>query len=481
MTTRLWKILAVLSLFVAILPVAGIARSAPFSCPSVRPKPLSFAKPKFIDKRRAGGEPVSIVAQDGSLIVSAHAGTTHLYKDPESAPGAGDFLLGYSNQTLNWRSDNGGKTWKYVGTAGLEEGPHSPTSNGFSDPDLTMDRAGRIYNVEINLANVSVFSSPDDGQSWPQANPIAASGDRPWVTGQLEDEVFLYVNLPKQLWRSTDGGLTFSLVSTNFPADSKLLSDPLNPETGLLGPMDQGGVAISKDDGLTWESYPAKLGPSTQFFGAVAADRSGWIYAANAGGYGGSNDTTFDGSVTFNYFNRKTKRWADQPVEIDIPKGDAMWPWIVAGDDGRAAITWYQNHAGDPDRFYIYVAYTTNAHGSWVTCSDGEKHFIGPQFEVVNASKRPIHEGKICLSGTACNASTSFEGGDRRLGDFFTINFDHKGNIFVVSGDTTLPNPLGGPNPVGHPIFIKQTAGDPMLEKPDKVRKTRCLFPLPAC
>ena len=102
-----------------------------------------------------------------------------------------------------------GLGYAYVGTAGLPEGPHSPTSSGFSDPDLTMDAAGNIYNVEINLANVSVFMSPDDGQSWPQANPVAASGDRPWVTGQLEDEVFLYVNLPKQLWRSTDAGLTY--------------------------------------------------------------------------------------------------------------------------------------------------------------------------------------------------------------------------------------------------------------------------------
>ncbi len=475
------KVLAALAVAAALLPVAGAARSEPVQCPSVKPKPLSFSKPSFIDKRRAGGEPVSIVAQDGSLIVSAHAGSTHLYKDPEALPGMGDFLLGYSNQTLNWRSDDGGKSWKYVGTAGQEEGPHSPTSSGFSDPDLTMDRAGRIYNVEINLANVAVFSSPDDGQSWPQANPVAASGDRPWVTGQLEDEVFLYVNLPKQLWRSTDGGLTYSLVTTSFPADGKLVSDPLNPETGLLGPMDEGGVAISKDDGATWKSYPAPLGSSTQFFGAIAADRSGWVYAANAGGYGGSNDTTADGTVTFNYFNRETKEWAAKPVDVPMVKGDAMWPWIVAGDDGRVAITWYQNHPSDPDKFFIYAAYTTNAHGSTVTCSDGSKRFIEPQFEVANASGRAIHIGKICLDGTACNASTNFEGGDRRLGDFFTINFDHKGNLFIVSGDTTLPNPLGGPNPVGHPIFMKQKSGDLMLRHPDKVRKTRCLFPLPSC
>lgn len=478
------KIFLVPILVAGLVPLAGTAQSSTRSCPSaasVAPKPLKFHKPVFIDKTRAGGEPVSVVAQDGSIIVSAHAGTTHIYKDPDAAPGYGDFLGSYYNQTLNWRSVDGGTTWQYVGTAGAPVGPHSPTSTGFSDPDLTMDAGGKLYNVEIDLANVAVFSSPDDGQSWPLANPIAASGDRPWVTGAEKDEVFLYVNLPKQLWRSTDGGLTFSLVSTNFPADSKLIVDPLNPKKGLLGPIDGGGVAISPDDGVSWEAYPALLGSSTQFFGAIAADRAGWVYAANAGGYHGSTDTTSEAQVTFSYFNRSTKKWAAQPIEIPVPKGDALWPWIIAGDEGRVAITWYQTLDGKPDEFYPFVAYTTNGHGSRVRCSDGSTRFIPPQFEVANASGRPIHRGKICLSGTACNANTNFEGGDRRLGDFFTVNFDHKGNIFIASGDTTLGNPLEGPKPVANPIFIKQKRGDKLLEKPDKVRKTRCLFPLPTC
>ncbi len=474
------RLLLVPALFAGLLPL-GYAESSTVACPSVKPAPLKFSKPTFIDKQRAGGEPVSVVAQDGSIIVSAHAGTTHIYKDPQAASGGSDFLRSYYNQTLNWRSDDGGKTWDYIGLAGAPEGPHSATSSGFSDPDLTMDAGGNLYNVEINLANVAVYGSPDDGQSWPTANPIAASGDRPWVTGAEDGEVFLYVNLPKQLWRSTDRGLTFKLVSTNFPADSKLIVDPLNPKAGLLGPLDAGGVAISPDDGKTWESYPAALGDSTQFFGAVAADRAGWIYAANAGGYSGSKDTDPDGEVTFNYFNRQTKKWASAPIEIPTPKGDALWPWIVAGDDGRVAVTWYQTIAGKENMFNVYVAYTTNGHGSRVTCTDGSKRFVAPQFQTANASGRPIHLGKICLSGTACNASTSFEAGDRRLGDFFTVNFDHQGRIFVVSGDTTLKNPLGGPKPVANPIFIKQSAGDRLLEKPDKIRETRCLFPLPSC
>ncbi|MGH2756988.1 MAG: hypothetical protein ACRDI3_04290, partial [Actinomycetota bacterium] len=176
------KALLVPVMLLALLPIAGAARSSTRSCPSERPPKLEFGKKTYIDTARAGGEPVSQVAQDGSIIVSAHAGTTHVFKDPGAAPGAGDFGR-YYNQTLNWRSADGGKTWDYIGLFGAPEGPHTATSTGFSDPDLTMDAGGRIYNTEIDLANVAVFSSSDDGQSWPRGNPIAASGDRPWLTG----------------------------------------------------------------------------------------------------------------------------------------------------------------------------------------------------------------------------------------------------------------------------------------------------------
>jgi hypothetical protein len=473
-----FKILLVPALLAALLPLAG-AHSETVNCPTPKTPPLKFGKPVYIDKGRAGGEPVSQVAQDGSIIVSAHAGTTHIYKDPNAAPGAGDFAGSYYNQTLNWRSTDGGKTWSYIGLAGAPAGPHSATSTGFSDPDLTMDAGGRIYNTEIDLANVSVYSSPDDGQSWPTANPIAASGDRPWLTGAEAEEVFLYVNSPKQLWRSTDGGLTFNLVTTSFPADGKMVVDPLNPKKGLIGPAGT-GIAISGDDGQTWKSYPAALGHSTQFFGAIGVDRAGWAYSAAAGGYEGSTDTTPNGEVTFNYFNRDTKKWQNTPIEIPSPRGDALWPWIIAGDDGRVAVVWYQTLNGNPDKFYVYAAYSTNAHGSHVTCSDGSRRFVEPQFSVTNASGRPIHEGKICLDGTACNARTDFEGGDRRLGDFFTVNFDHDGTMFIASGDTMLGTG-NGPKPVSNPIFIKQTGGAKLLRHPDKTRKTRCLFPQPSC
>src|SRR5204863_6594903 len=157
----------------------------------------------------------------------------------------------------------------------------------------------------------------------------------------------------------------------------------------------------------------------------------------------------------------------------------AMWPWIVAGDDGRVALVWYQTTAAHPDQFSIYAAYTMNGHGSRVRCSDGRVHFIPPQLRVVDASSRPIAVGDICLDGTACNANPSFQAGDRRLGDFFTVNFDHSGRIFITSGDTMLRSPTGVPKMTGNPVFIRQTRGERLLARPIPDKKTPPLCPPP--
>lgn len=465
-----------LVVMIGLLP-AGALDAQGVECPTVEPPDISFDQPTYIDRERAGGEPVSVVGEDGSISVSAHAGTTHIYKNPEAAPGAGDFVVGYTNQTLHWRSVDGGRTWRYIGIAGLREGPHTATSTGFSDPDLTIDLGGRIYDTEIDLANVSVFSSVDDGQSYTFGTPEAASGDRPWLIGGEADEVYLYVNSPKTFWRSTDGGLTYSLLPTP-PINAKGYRDPRNPTQGLIGPVGTNGIAISNNKGQSWTTYGgAGLGSNVDFFGSLAVDRDGNAYKLAAGGYN-DNSSSGTGSVTYNYFDRDTLQWGSPRVTIAIPPGRALWPWLTAGDDGRVAVTWYHNPPGT-NEFYIYMAYTHNGHGTTVECSDGSTQFVPPQFTVVNASGRPIHKGTICLGGTGCNADTNFEDGDRRLGDFFTINHDANGNVFIVSADTMLPNPVGGPKPVGNPIFIRQTGGDPILAQPDTVRKTRCLFPIP--
>ena len=136
-------------------------------------------------------------------------------------------------------------------------------------------------------------------------------------------------------------------------------------------------------------------------------------------------------------------------------------------------MTWLQSKPGKPTEFYVYVAQTLNAHGTTVTCANGTKKFIAPQWTVANASHKPVHLGYICLNGTACNASTDFPSGDRRLGDFFTINYDKNGRLFLTGGDTTLKSPTGGPKPVGNPIFISEKTGAKMTKRPAHTSKTR--------
>ncbi|HVE73919.1 MAG TPA: sialidase family protein [Mycobacteriales bacterium] len=450
-----------LALGVGAAVLTPLALPAGAACLAPTGGRLAFGPPVYVDKARAGGEPAVIAVPDGGLLVTAHAGTTHLNKEPTSVGGAGDFAVGYTNQTLNWRSSDNGKTWQHIGLAGTPNGPHSPTSSGFSDPDLSVDAGGRVYNTEINLVNVSVYSSGDGGRTWPVANPAVTTGDRPWVTGARENEVYLYVNTARQLWRSTDGGLVFSLIGTNMPVTGKLLVDPLQRSGGLIGPGLNSGIALSKDEGKTWKQFPVELGPSTQFFtaGATAADSKGTIYRVAAGGYKGGGDRKDDGEVTIASFDRRTQKWS--PVTtISRPKGDAMWPWIVAGDAGRVGVVWLERRGST---FRVMAATSINAAGSTERCG-GTTRRVAPRWQIAEASGRPVHVGDICLDGTACNADVT-PTGERRLGEYITVAVDKAGKLIVASSDTMLKNPIGGPKTVSNPLFMHQSKGPSLFVK----------------
>jgi len=109
--------------------------------------------------------------------------------------------------------------------------------------------------------------------------------------------------------------------------------------------------------------------------------------------------------------------------------------------------------------------------GMVVTCADGRKHHVPPQWTVTDASHGAVHKGDICLNGTACNASTDFPQGDRRLGDFYTVNFDKDGRIFVVGGATVHAGETV--KPISNPIFISAKSGPRLIAKPMRTRKTR--------
>ena len=105
-------------------------------------------------RREEGGEPLVITdTKHHTLIYTAHEGTTHLYRNGIVNPT--DFVANYRNQVNIWVSKNDGRTWTHVDFAGTGFDQPPTQNTGFSDPDLTKDQSGRVYNRKSTRLNSS--------------------------------------------------------------------------------------------------------------------------------------------------------------------------------------------------------------------------------------------------------------------------------------------------------------------------------------
>jgi hypothetical protein len=445
--------------------------------------PLGFAPRQYVDGQLAGGEPFVLADNvHHTLIYTAHEGTTHIYRPGLEFPL--DFGPNYRNQVNLWRSDDNGRNWKrlnYIGT-GFQTNPGENT--GFSDPDLTQDGGGRVYDTGIDLANDSVFSTPDGGKHWDRGTAQCHEGDRPWLAGGRRNEVFMATNTEEaghQVYRSKNGGDTCSVTGIpdqgdvsggrTYVGDGKLLYDRRHDQ--LVEP-----IVFQNADGdiiglgtSTWHRgdpafKPGRMIPTTMFahWPAIAIDRGGTTYMVwdtdpRRNDKNGCGDTLTGNGATGSPLPNKIEvasssnygRTWSRPFTIAHPhSARAFWPWIAAGSAGRIAVTWYRtDRLRDPDCQKVTV-----------TIGDAHVfHATNPTRRTVQraaASRGAIHRhSTVCQGGTTCVAT----GQDRRLGDFFTNALDPRGCELIASGDTTQPSPLGGPRPTALPILIRQNSG----------------------
>src|SRR5581483_2151345 len=112
-------------MFGATLCVAALTWASP--AVAVGPA-LGFAPAQFVDQQLAGGEPIVFAdAAHGTLIYSAHEGTTHLYRPGLVSSAPASWLASYRNQVNIWISSANGATWKQV------------VDNGFNGADPSKD------------------------------------------------------------------------------------------------------------------------------------------------------------------------------------------------------------------------------------------------------------------------------------------------------------------------------------------------------
>src|SRR5437667_104904 len=91
------------------------------------------------------------------------------------------YLGDYRNQVGIWTSSDGGLNWTPVNWNNTMFFTNPLINTGFSDPSMTQDEGGNIYDTGIDLANDSLFSSSDGGLTWPTGTADCHDGDRPWL------------------------------------------------------------------------------------------------------------------------------------------------------------------------------------------------------------------------------------------------------------------------------------------------------------
>jgi hypothetical protein len=433
--------------------------------------PVGFAKPVFVDQQLAGGEPIVFYdAKHQDYIYSSHEGTTHTLHDGlvDAPVSTAEWGANYRNQVNIWTSRDA-KHWSVVNLNGTGFEADPSTNQGFSDPDLTQDDGGRVYNTGIDLVNDALFSSADGGRTWDRGTVQCHEGDRPWLAGAHKDEVFLatdptYSENGHTIFRSTDGGATCSTFGigdygSNFTGYGKLYYNRANGS--LVEPVIYGtsnanavGVAILPHASHAFDVqkgafHQIKVSPTKGLlthFPSIAIDRAGnidfaWADAPSSG----------KNSIWFAALSPGGKVIV-KPRVIAHPGTTVLWPWVASGSRGNVSVVWYQYDkvVPNPDdqntvgNVYVYEATMLGL---------GTSH---ARHWVTNASGRPVHSGGICQGGTTCVAT----GQDRRLGDYLTNNLDGRGCVMIATGDTTIADPATGQARAwALPLFIQQNRG----------------------
>jgi hypothetical protein len=376
---------------------------------------------------------------------------------PTSTNALGDVLASgpwgaSTNQSFAWLSTDDGDTFNTVSKLRPDVGP------GGGDTSTEIDDQNIYYFTDLEaLQNVAVAVSADRGNTWPR-NSITSYQpvvDRQWqaldngTTSAADDNTqfltYRQTPLGSYLLSSTDG-LTYipaqadptEPINTGAPCGDLRFDHTLRYLYLPCASADKVEVSYAHVDvgqrtGIVFESSEAgnALGDTGNLFPTLAVDKAGNVYVA----YTDSGD--FNTYMVYSTDHAQT--WSE-PIRLNGNQANTtIFPWIVAGDEGRVAVAYIatdQYGAPGPDSFpswlndkpgsttakwYLYVNYIENANTA------------NPTIYQAQASQHPTHYGQICTSGTLCVAT----GGDRTMADFLTIQTDNKGAMRIIYNDTT--------------------------------------------
>jgi len=441
--------------------------TCPSPTPTPTPTPASFAfSPSVKVFDPAGG------AQTGS--------------EPSIELDANDNIYTTVASARLWRSNNGGANWKFLGA--FDTG---------GDGDLEFDASNRLYACALVIgqgltSTVDRFSNPATMTSVTERDfktntyPLQ---DRQWLATYGNDIVYLGFHDigPENVYvtKSIDGGQSFGppvpvitdpvLLLNTIPNtnDGRVLVDKNsgavyiafaastpqdNATTPPFGPHRKLIAARSFDGGASWQDSVIFEGPEgtavANIFPAFAIDTSGNLYMVFSANLDSNRQLTPTGTLNI-FYTRSIDRgetWST-PIQVNNTVGSHVLPWAVAGCAGKVDIVWYGTSAvGNPNTFpasgadapdwQVYFAQTLDGLGAT------------PTFEQGQVSDHVIHKGQIATGGL----TGQLAGADRRLADFFEVDYDSTGMAHIVWADTGT-----SPTAAANVYYAKQTIGASVL------------------
>lgn len=313
------------------------------------------------------------------------------------------------------RSKNEGRTWKDVSPQIGPANRHFYTE----DPYIYVDEdTGRIFTIDYLLPCAELSFSDDSGKSWTTAitacdvvdhqtifsGPPPEGGNEPSGYPNIvyycaADFGLASASGQSSCLKSMNGGLTF--VRTGEPAfpAARPQGVPIAQCDGLHGhgvvdrrgfvylPKGECGqpwLAISRDEGFSWERVQIADNGTPTHEAGVAVDPAGNIYY------------TWIGDDRLPYLavsKNRGKKWS-KPMMIGAPGvNEASLPGIAAGDKGRIALI-YMGTTGSPGEPWTgnyadttwdgYMTMSTNALAS-------DPHFYSAP---INNPKDPLIKGE---------------------------------------------------------------------------------------
>ena len=363
--------------------------------------------------------------------------------------GAGEPTLGNNWATGNTMFISGVETLRVsfddaAGTASWVERSGLTTSITTFDPILFTDSGtNRTFVSQLLPAKVSLMAfTDDDGETW---TPSMGSGVNSGVDHQtvgggrfkpgvlLRGPLTAYPNAVyyasqdiglAEIALSRDGGMTFDVAVPmwNLTQCNGLHGHiKVAPDGTVYVPNKNCGgqqaVAVSEDNGLTWQIRPVPGSTAGATDPSVGVSTDGTIYLGFVNA---------DGTARVAVSHNRGANWST-PANVGYSHNirNGAFAAVTAGDPNRAAFFFLGTSApgaagiGTDMTFdgawYGYIATTYDGGASWVT---------------VNATPNdPVQRGVVCTQGTTCPSGT------RNLLDFNDLEVDAKGRPVAAFAD----------------------------------------------